>query len=1110
MENQAPPEKNNSLFLQRIFPHQNPFLAMNRKQLLNGLLLIAFSITGFSQADWENPAILERHKEPGRTIFFSFDDPRAALAADRSQSPWHLGLDGPWHFHLAHNPASRPANFYNEDFDVDGWNLISVPGNWEFQGFDVPIYVNIPYEFADPRTPITELKNGPQPPRIPHDYNPVGSYRRTFDLPQNWEERQVFIHFGSVKSAFYLWVNGQLAGYSQGSKLPSEFNITPYVRPGKTNMVAVEVYRWSDGSYLECQDFWRVSGIHRSVFLYSQPQTRIADFEVVSDLDPHYKTGLLELYIDLKNHLEKKNSITLEYEVREGEGSLLKGSSTVTLDGSGTHTEVFNGAIPGVKPWSAEFPNLYTLLITLKDRRGNILESTSSRIGFRRVEIFRGQLMVNGVPVTLRGTNIHEHSPETGQYLTEEYMLRDIQLMKQFNFNAVRQSHYPFPERWYELCDEHGIYVVDEANIESHGLYYGERSLAKFPEWEKAHTDRMVRMVKRDKNHPSVIIWSMGNEAGNGVNFYAGYHAIKAADRSRRPVQYERTEIGSRFALAFDWNTDIIVPQYPSPATFEWFGQHLLDRPFIPSEYAHGMGNSMGNFQDYWDEINKYPQLQGGFIWDWVDQGIQETDEQGRSYFAYGGDYGQGMPSDGNFLFNGLVFPDRSLKPGMYEVKKAHEAIRFKVLRIQEKVARVLIENLYDFTSLDHFDFEAFIRADGCLVENLDLPEIKVSPHSSLVFDLDLGHAEVSQNTEYFLHFEARTKEATAMVPEGHLTANEQVKLPWFERQAFEVNHGPALSLEENEEMVRLFNENVSFRFNRTTGILESYAFRGREFIHQGMGPRPDLWRAPTDNDFGNRMTAENINWKKAMQHAGVQHFNIERAGEDQYVLTVRWSLSEAESFYETRYTISGNGQLKVENQLGASPAEPSDIPRVGMVLCLDDAYDQFTWYGRGPWENYLDRKASAFVDVYTADIHDLLVPYERPQENGNRTGIRWAALTNGEGFGLMAVSDPGPDGLEMTALPYLSSDLDAREGFDYGPVHLENKHISQVSPRSLVRWNIDFGQRGLGGVDSWWAKPLEKYQLKPDRDYSYGFTLIPIQATSQQDMIEIGKNRLN
>jgi len=1069
-------------------------------------ILILSPLSLFSQADWENPAVIERNKEPGRTIFSSFETRDQALSLDRNKTPRHISLDGKWRFNLAHNPASRPSDFYRSGFDVSGWDLIDVPGNWEFQGYDVPIYVNHPYEFADPRTPITELRNGPEPPRVPHDYNPVGSFRREFELPATWGGREVFIHFGSVKSAFYIWINGQMVGYSQGSKLPSEFNITQFVKPGQANTVAVEVYRWSDGSYLECQDFWRVSGIHRSVFLYSQPKTRIADFEVGSTLDPNYEMGLFSLYVDLKNHLEDRERITLEYEVLEGDGRFLTGNASEWIPAGGASALSFSGAIMGVKPWSAEFPNLYTLVITLKDRRGRVLESTSKRIGFRSVEIVRGQLLVNGVPITLKGTNIHEHSPETGQYLTEDFMLQDIRLMKQFNINAVRLSHYPFPERWYELCDEHGLYVVDEANIESHGLYYGERSLAHFPEWELSHTDRMVRMVKRTKNHPSVIIWSMGNEAGNGINFYAGYHAIKAADRTKRPVQYERTEIGSRFELEFDWNTDIIVPQYPSPATFEWFGQQRLDRPFIASEYAHAMGNSMGNFQDYWNEINKYPQLQGGFIWDWVDQGLRKVLENGTEIFAYGGDYGQGMPTDGNFLFNGIVFPDRGIKPGLHEVKKAHESIRFKVLRVHEGIARVLVENLYDFTPLSHFYFIAYIKADGRIVKNLELPEIKVKPHSSTVFNLDMRGVDVLPNTEYFLHFQAITG-GSEMVPINSIVANEQVRLPWFERSESPVDHGPTLTREQNANRLSLKNEQINIVFDTTTGMLIGYEVDGIQFIHNEMGPRPDLWRAVTDNDFGGRMHTEGINWKKAMDTAALSEFSVEKKAENLYEANVRWNLEEVNSFFETRYTVSGNGRIHVLNRLQASPTERYDIPRVGMQLCLNPDFDHLTWFGRGPWENYIDRKASAFVDLYSGKVSQQLVPYERPQENGNKTDVRWAALTNNQGIGLMAVSDGNRPGFEMTAMPYLTADFDAREGYDYGPVHLEQKHIAEVAPRNLVRWNIDFGQRGVAGINSWGALPVEEYRLKPDQDYEYGFVLIPVKLTDIKGLIRKSKD---
>jgi beta-galactosidase len=687
-------------------------------------------------------------------------------------------------------------------------------------------------------------------------------------------------------------------------------------------------------------------------------------------------------------------------------------------------------------------------------------------------------------------------------------MLQDIRLMKQFNINAVRLSHYPFPERWYELCDEHGLYVVDEASIESHGLYYGERSLAHFPEWELSHTDRMVRMVKRTKNHPSVIIWSMGNEAGNGVNFYAGYHAIKAADRTKRPVQYERTEIGSRFALEFDWNTDIIVPQYPSPATFEWFGQHRLNRPFIPSEYAHAMGNSLGNFQDYWDQINKYPQLQGGFIWDWVDQGMHKTLEDGTKIFAFGGDYGEGMPSDGNFLFNGVVSPDRGIKPGLFEVKKAHESIRFKVLRVQNDVARVLVENFFDFSSLDLFDFKAYIKADGKVLQTLELPEIGVAPHSSKVFNLSMKGVDVKPNTEYFLHFEARTQKSTEMVPAGHLVANEQFRLPWYEKAEITAENGQALQQESSPTRLSLKNEKVNFVFDRNSGQLVVYEVNGIQYIHNEMGTRPDLWRAVTDNDFGSRMHTEGINWKKATLNASLAHFTLEKKADNLFEIHVKWALEEVSSVFETVYTVYGNGRIHILNRLHASSTEEYDIPRVGMFFCLKQEFENLTWFGRGPWENYTDRKASAFVDLYSGNVSDQLVPYERPQESGNKTDVRWAALTNNQGIGLLAVSDGNRPGFEMTAMPYLTADFDAREGYDYGPVHKEQKHINQVRPRDFVRWNIDFGQRGVAGIDSWWSKPVEKYQLKPDQAYEYGFTLIPFNQTDVKNLTEIGKLR--
>lgn len=991
---------------------------------------------------------------------------------------------------------------------MSGWDLIEVPGNWEVQGYDVPIYVNHPYEFADPRTPITELTNGPDINRIPKDYNPVGSFRHNFHVPADWDGREVFIHFGSVKSAFYLWVNGEMVGYSQGSKLPSEFNITQYIRPGVENYLAAEVYRWSDASYLECQDFWRISGISRSVFLYSQPKVRVLDFEVVTTLDKAYENGIFALWMDVKNHLSKAERVDVEYVILDNGKEISKGTRRLNLPADTKTTVDFKAHLPEVKPWSAEHPNLYTLLLTVKDRRGRVLESTSSRIGFRSVEITRGQLLVNGVPITIRGVNIHEHNPETGHFLTEEVMLQDIRLMKEFNINAVRLSHYPFPERWYELCDEHGLYVLDEANIESHGFYYGERSPSFNPEWELAHVDRIQRMVKRTKNHASVIFWSLGNEAGNGPNFYAGYHAAKRADRTGRPVQYERVEIGSRYALSFDWNSDIIVPQYPGPESFAWFGQLVLDRPFIPSEYAHAMGNSMGNFQDYWDEINKYRQLQGGFIWDWVDQGLWKTDEQGQRRFAYGGHYGENMPSDGNFLLNGIVFPDRTLQPGMYEVKKAHEPIKFKLLHTTPNSVRVLVENLNDFTALDALGFKAYIKADGQVVREIDLPEVVALPHVGQVLVLNFAPVDVKPFTEYFLHFEARTKMAQSILLAGHLVANEQFKLNWKKDTEMAARKDiPALNARLRDGKLTLSGENVTIVFDAALGQMVSYQVGGSEYLHQGQGLRHDLWRAVTDNDFGSGMHTHNINWKKAMIQARLVNFKHQQKDKGMVTVQVEFALDETGNTFSTVYTVTGDGRVHVMNRLTASASEQSDIPRVGMNMLLKKSFDNLTYFGRGPWENYIDRKASSFVNLYSGKVDEQMVPYIRPQENGNKTDVRWAVLTDDSGKGLMVVSDvEGRDGFEMTAMPYLTVDFDAREGFDYGPVHLEQANIADVKPREFIRLNIDYGQRGVAGINSWGAKPMQKYMLLPNREYEYGFIMIPVNTSNKLELINVSK----
>ena len=1077
-----------------------------------GLFFIALAVSGVVKAqevrEWEDPEITDVNKELGRTTFLSYTNQSDAL---QKKFAFVESLNGVWKFKWYENPEadSSSIDFYEPSFDVTGWDDIKVPGNWEMQGFGTPIYVNHPYEFADRRTPITELKDGPEPPKVPVEFNPVGLYRREFTVPSLWNGREIFLYLGSVKSAFYLYVNGNYIGYSEGSKLPSEFDITQSVKFGEKNVVALRVLRWSTASYLECQDFWRISGIERSVYVYSQPRTRIRDFEVVSTVDNDNTTGLLNVDVDIKNHLTKPKGINVSYKLLDGDKVIKKSTIKGTMPRRTSGQFHFKAKVKNVKLWSAEKPNLYTLLLSLKDSNdGTELEAISYKIGFRKIEIKHGQFFINGMAVTLRGVNMQEHNPETGHYVTEEIMMKDIKLMKQFNINAVRLSHYPQPERWYELCDKYGIYVVDEANIESHGMGYGKRSLAKNPKWEKIHVDRMVRMVNRDKNHASVIIWSMGNEAGNGVNFYAGYKAIKEADATKRPVQYERVEVDSRYALGFEWNSDIIVPQYPSPGTFEWMGQHLLDRPFIPSEYAHNMGNSTGNFVDYWKEIRKYPQLQGGFIWDWVDQGLWKTDENGTRFFAFGGDFGENMPSDGNFLMNGVINADRTIQPALHEIKKGHEPVIFELLREKNRVARVLIENYYDFTDLEELSFSAEIMADGKVLKTIPLDNVKGETHRGAVIDIDLGNdVTVKPGTEYFLTLRAATKTATDVVPEGHIISEEQFKLPWKTDETVSASGKGFGNIKVNETSTKvvLSNSKVKVVFDKKAGTITSFAFNKTEYIYDGNGLKPDFWRGVTDNDFGNAMQSKNINWKKATKEYKVESVKVKSVNNGDVKVDVVFNLKDVGTTFTTEYTLSKNGYLHVENVLAASETEKSDIPRVGMNMLINRKFGNLTYFGRGPWENYRDRKASALIGLYQSKVEDQRAYYARPQENGNKTDVRWAALTNDKGDGLLVVAD-NTDGFEMTAMPYLTSDFDAREDYDYGPVYLENKHMEFVKARNFVRWNIDYGQRGVAGVDSWWSMPMEKYQMKPDRDYSWGFTLIPVKGSDTQTLIKLSK----
>ena len=1058
----------------------------------------------------ENEQVISENKEPAHASFTSFTSEENAL---KNNPQYFKLLNDTWKFNWVKNPKDRPTTFMNPKADVSKWDDIKVPSNWEVEGFGVPIYVNHQYEFVDYKAMIADdmelvdriyPKN---PGNVPDNYNPVGTYRRDFTIDKNWNDKELFLHIGAMKAGGFVWLNGDYIGYSQGSKLPSEFNITKAAKPGK-NTIAFQIFRWTDGSYLECQDFFRISGIERDVFIYAQPKLRIQDFEVTSVLNKGYENGVFELTIDLKNHTSKNKNISISYEVSsDKDGKVISSEEKkVKINKSSDTSTTFEATIPNVKPWSAEHPNLYTLIIETKDSEGKTIEVTNRKIGFRSVEIKNGLLLVNGQRITLKGVNTQETDPETGHVMSEEMIMKDIKLWKENNINAVRLSHYPRARRFYELCDEYGLYVVDEANIESHGMYYGKYSLAKNPSWENAHVDRMVRMVERDKNHPSVIIWSMGNEAGNGINFFKGYDAIKANDNTKRPVQYERPYKdydGSLYDM--DSNTDIIVPQYPSPARFEEVGKSKTDRPYIPSEYAHAMGNSTGNFQDYWDIIEQYDNLQGGFIWDWVDQSIWKTNEKGERYYAYGGDYGENMPSDNTFLNNGIVFPDRTPQPALYEVKKAHEYINFKHKGLnRHDELRVLVENLYDFTNLDQFDFKAEIKADGRVLQSINVDGISVETHTGKLIRVSLKDVDFEDNTEYFVELSATTKSEWGILPKGFEVAHEQIQLTGkFNKVISESEARTNLNIQNNQDQITVSNEHLNFVFDKNEGRMTSYKFNGTELLKDGKGPKPNFWRAMTDNDFGNHMDEKNIVWKQASLESTVKYFDYKALENGSIILEITFHLTGVETTFTSNYTIHGNGIIHIENILNETTYE-GDIPRIGMRLQMPKAYEDLSYFGRGPWENYQDRNASAFVDVYTSKVSEQYVPYIRPQDNGYKTDTRWIAVSNQQNNGLLFVSDTN-DHISFSALHMENEDFDTTSGLDYKNSN-KNKHTIDIKEKKLVQLNIDLGQRGVAGDDSWYSKPMEKYQFKGSQKYTYSFYMIPFENGSNDLFINLSK----
>jgi beta-galactosidase len=1011
---------------------------------------------------WENPSIVDEGKESPRADFVPYASLSQLLADDKFASPYVKSLNGIWKFRFAENVATRPADFYSENLDESAWNDIKVPASWETQGFGVPVYTNSPYIF-----PLN-------PPYVDNDDLPIGSYRTWFELPASFEGKEIFLYFGSVSGAATVYLNGQRVGYSKAAKTPAEFNISPYLKKGK-NLLALQVFKWSDASYLEDQDFWRLAGIERDVLLIARPAVSIEDFLVRGDLDKNYKNGVFSVDVNIRNFAgQKTGAYYVEVSLLDDKQKkiLTKKLIVKDIEAKKEQTVSFSANVPSPKQWSAEFPNLYTTIIELKDRNGQTLELAGCQTGFRKMEIRDKQLLINGKPILFCGTNIHEHHEQFGHYVDEATKLKDIQLMKLHNYNAIRTSHYPQSPEVYKLCNKYGIYVIDEANLESHGIGWGfdrTRHSSFVEDWKGQHLDRVVRMFERDKNNPSVIAWSLGNESEFGPNFEVGYNFLKQHDKDKRPVQFNPAGEGKC--------TDIIFPMYRKAKDMEWYAKKdNTNRPYVQSEYAHAMGNSTGNFQELWDVIMKYPILQGGFIWDWVDQGLQAFDEQGRKYWAYGGDLGgHRWTHDENFCANGLVNADRSLHPGIHEVKKVYQPVWMKAADIEK--GKITLSNHHLFTDLNAYDYRWELYRNGDLVQSQNIA-VSGKPLSDVEITLPLPEIAFEKGNEYFVRMIALTRQATDLVPAGHEVAVEEFAFP---KNNFLTKSSPKgeLKIDRTDDEIRFESGDVQGKISLKRGLLTEYSYRGRRLITAS--PTPNFWRAPIDNDFGNGHYRSGNVWRMAGDELAVTNVEVKPATAEGVEVIVSQRIRYLNIPYSTAYLIRNDGSVKVSASIDMKDIEHPELSRFGMKLQIPSEFNNVQYYGRGPWENYNDRNRSAFVGKYNCKVNDLGFSYIRPQENGYRTDIRTVSFTDDKGFGIRF---EGYDEQPICFNARYNTDND----FDPG-LSKKQQHSIDIDPRRELYVNIDLKQLGVGGDNTWGARPMQQYRMLDDT-YSYSYVI--------------------
>ena len=1031
---------------------------MNIRTIANvSLCLAMLSMSSGAQAQsesrWQNVNINQQNREPRRANFFAFENLEKAQSFDKKKSANYLSMEGMWKFNFVKDHNKRPANFFALRYDDSQWKDFPVPGLFELNGYGDATYKNIGYAWA--------TQFDPNPPYISELNNYTGSYRRTFELPKDWKGKDVYFHVGSATSNLTLWVNGKYVGYSEDSKVAAEFNISKYLKPGK-NLIAMQVMRWCDGSYFEDQDFWRFTGIAREVYLYARPKLHAADIRLNAALENNYQDGVLNYKVSLKGG---------------------KTDVAITLcDKDGKQIAQATGAqgvikVPKVNAWTAETPYLYKAYITLKNKQG-AAEVIPQKVGFRNVEIKNAQLLVNGQPVLVKGADRHEMDPDGGYVVSLERMIQDIKIMKQLNINAVRTSHYPCDPRWYDLCDEYGIYITAEANLESHGMGYEEKSLAKFPEYIVPHIERNEGNVKPLINHPSVIVWSLGNESGYGVNFEKAYDWVKACDTTR-PAQYERG--------GYDSKTDIHCPMYIGYEESESYCKSNGTKPYIQCEYAHAMGNSEGGFKEYWDLIRKYPKYQGGYIWDFVDQGLRDKSPiTGKEIFTYGGDYGRYPASDYNFNCNGIIAPNRRLNPHAYEIQYVLQNVWIKDFDAENGSFNVYNENF--FKNIDDLNLTATLFANDVKLTTVAIPDTKgIAPQATKLVKSEalksaIEKAEAEHATEEItINFAFASDGSQPLVDKGQVMARQQIVLNGYEFDKVDApaNTGSKIEVEETNSYVKVSAERMSVTIGKKTGMIDYLDVDGEPMLKFRESMTPEFWRAPTDNDYGASLQKKMRVWKNPQMN--LKSFDKSES-KDSVVLTANFEMPEVKAELMLRYRINAAGEVTVTEKMTTDKeAKVADLFRYGMQLQMPASFSKLEYYGRGPEENYIDRHSSAFIGKYEANVKDEYYPYVRPQESGNHTDIRYFSIfnpTTGKG-----ITFEGYAPMECSAIPYLVEDLDA--GIE--KEHAWGQHSGDLVEKGLVQLHIQQRQFGLGCIDSWGSSPMEKYRMHyQDRCFSF------------------------